>query len=304
MDYGYLLRRAWRITWHHPVLWLFGILAGLGFRPRFESWREYLPPEAQEALADFASRPTFPFVLVAGFLVALLVALVLSYLNALGRTALVDQAFRIESELSPDVRGGWEEGKRRAWPVFLIILLLGLPSLLLLAAGALPYQLILWRLEPDLGSALLAMAEVLACLLPAACLAFLISIPLSLLQRLAVVICVLEERGPWDSIRRAVAFARENAGPVLLLWLIMLMVGIAVFLVGGGLLGLLAIGLLTALAFTTQLEVWAQVALVALVALLLWMASTLIQGVAESFRSTFWTLGYRQLTGRGRTGTE
>jgi hypothetical protein len=304
MDYGYLLRRVWRITWRYPALWLFGFLASLGFRPRFESWWEYLPPEVQDALADFATRPIYPFVVAAGFLVALLVGLALSYVNALGRTALVDQSFHVESGHTPDVRGGWEEGKRRAWPVFLIILFLGLPSLLLLAVGVLPYQLILWRLEPDLGSALLAMAEVLVCLIPAACLAFLVSIPLSLLQRLAVVICVLEERGPWDSIRHAVTFFRERIGPVLLLWLILFLIRVLVFLAGGGLLGLLAIGLLTALAFTAQLEVWVQVVLFVLVALLLWLAWTLIQGVVESFRSIFWTLGYRQLTGRGRTGAE
>ncbi len=30
MDYGYILDRAWRITWAHKTLWLFAFLAGLG----------------------------------------------------------------------------------------------------------------------------------------------------------------------------------------------------------------------------------------------------------------------------------
>jgi hypothetical protein len=29
MDYGYVLRRAWEITWRWKVLWIFGFLAGL-----------------------------------------------------------------------------------------------------------------------------------------------------------------------------------------------------------------------------------------------------------------------------------
>jgi hypothetical protein len=111
MDYGYILRRAWQILWQHKILWLFGFLASLGGRFRFDLRMEDLPPEAQRRIAEFVSSPRFVPVAVGFVLLMLLIGLALALLNALGRAALVDQVNRVEDGGLPTVRTGWEVGR-------------------------------------------------------------------------------------------------------------------------------------------------------------------------------------------------
>ena len=89
-----------------------------------------------------------------------------------------------------------------------------------------------------------------ACFLPAVCLAALLSVPFSLLQRLAVRTCVLQGCGVRQSIVRAWTMLRAHLGALALVWLVLLGVGIGVMLVVVIPLALMAMALVTAVLLT------------------------------------------------------
>jgi hypothetical protein len=308
MDYGYILRRAWRITWHHKVLWLFGFLVGLSGRLRAGvSWRD-LPPETRRAVQEFAATPYFIPTIVALVLLGIGVGLALVFLRALGRSALVDQVYQAENGNAPSARDGWRRGRSRAWRVFQIVLLLSLPISVVAAVGSLPLTLVSRRPSPeaipDLQGVLEMMGTGLLCLAPAVCLGVLLSIPLGVLQWLAVLSCVLEGLTAWRSIVRGWEVLRDNLAAVAALWLILLVVAIGLAVALGLPLGALAAVLLASLLFYLRDDPAAALGAMLGLTFLGWLAGAAFTSVVETFRSAFWTLAYRQLTGMGRTGKE
>jgi hypothetical protein len=100
MELGYVLRRAWEITWRHKVLWLFGFLVslgtvgrriGTGSSSRWEQPVRELPPEVQRAIVDFSRSSYSVVAVVALVLLGLIISVGLALLGALGRAAMVDQ---------------------------------------------------------------------------------------------------------------------------------------------------------------------------------------------------------------------
>jgi hypothetical protein len=144
----------------------------------------------------------------------------------------------------------------------------------------------------------------LACLLPAICLAVLLSVPLSVLQRLAVRACVLEERGVRESIRFAWSMSRERLGPLALVWLILLCVEVGVMMAVFLPLVLVMVALMAVSLLAAVFSPLAFVGLVFLIGFSTWLLGSAVNGVVETFLSAVWTLTYRELTGLGLTGEE
>jgi hypothetical protein len=142
------------------------------------------------------------------------------------------------------------------------------------------------------------------CLLPGLCLAVLLSIPLSVLQRLAVRACVLEGHGVRESIIRAWEMLREHLGPLALLWLILMGVGIGAMIVLGLPLALVAVSLAAVALLTAFVSPLLFTALTLIIGLLAWLVGAAANSVVETFLSASWTLAYRGLTGLGLTGEE
>ena len=319
MDFVYVLRRAWEITWRHKALWLFGFLVSLGMVGRRigtssgNRWGQPargLPPEVQRLVADFSSNPYFVAVAVALVLLGLIVSVGLALLGALGRAALVDQVRAAEDRGVVNLRAGWRAGGRHLWSVFLIRLLLGLPVAVVALAGALPAVgtslLIAGQERPEVViPGIFAVSLVfLACLVPAICLAVLLSIPLSVLQRLAVRACVLEGYGVRESIVHAWGMLREHPGPLALTWLSLAGIGIGVMIVTGLPLALLVVSLVAVVWLTAFVSPLLFIGLVLTIMLLEWLAGAAVSSVVETFTSALWTLAYRELTGLGLTGEE
>jgi len=319
MDLGYVLRRAWEITWRHKVLWLFGFLVSLGMVNRrvgtsggsrwVQPTRE-LPPQVQRAVADFLRCPYFVVAVVALVLLGLVIGVGLALLGALGRAALVDQVQAAEGRGAVGLRAGWQAGRSHLWPAFLIRLLLGLPAAVVTLAGVFTVVGMVLviagqeRAEVMVPGVFAVMFALFACLFPAICLAGLLSVPLGVLQRLAVRACVLEGRGVRESILRAWVVLREYLGLLALLWLILLGIGIGTMIVIGLPLAL-GVMLLTAVALLTVfISPLLFVALTLVIGMLAWLAGAAVNGVAETFISAVWTLAYRELTGLGLTGEE
>jgi len=319
VDLGYVLRRAWEVTWRHKVLWLFGFLVslgivgrrvGIGSGGRWEWSVRELPPEVQRAITDLLSSSTFTAVIAALVLLALAVGIGLALLGALGRAALVDQVQAAEEQGVAILGAGWQAGRRHLWMVFLIRLLLGLPVGVVASTGVLPVAgtglMIARHTRPEaaLPGVLVVPVVLFTCLFPAICVAALLSVPFGVLRRLAVRACVLEGCGVRQSIVRAWAMLREQVGPLALVWLILFGAGIGVTIVVALPLALVALSVVAVALLAVFTSPIVSVALVLIVGLLTWLVGAACNSVVETFSSAVWTLAYRELTGLGLTGEE
>jgi hypothetical protein len=320
MDLGYVIRRAWQITWQHKALWLFGFLVGLelamvGARLgvsgiQWERAVQELPPDVQRPTVDFLDSSYVGVAAAAFAVVGFLISVGLALLGALGRTALVNQVRSAEDYDVVILKGGWRAGKRHLWRVFFIRLLLGLPVAVVTLTSVLPIvatRLLTAgheRLEVVLVGVLAIQFLSLACFAPALCLVALLSIPLGVLRRLSVRACVLEGLGVRGSITRAWVMLREYVGALALTWLALTGIGIGVILLIGLPLVLLVVSLLTVVWLILFISPLLSVALVLVIGLLTWLVVTAAGGVVETFFSAAWTLAYRELIGMGRTGEE
>lgn len=319
VDLGYVIRRAWEITWRHKTLWLFGFLVslgtvgtyvGIGSGSRWEWLAQKLPPEAQRAVSTLSSSSYFTIAIVAVVLLALTISVGLALLGARGRAALVDQVRTAEERGKVSLHAGWQAGARYFWPVFLIHVLLGLPVAAVTLIGALPVigtSLLIARyprVEVVMPGVFAILVVLLACLAPVVCLAVLLSVPLSVLQRLAVRACVLEGCGVRQSIVRAWAMLREHLGRLALVWLVLVGVGIGVMIGIGLSLALIALLLVMVALLTMFVSPLLFITLMLIIGLLAWLVGAACSGAVETFTSTIWTLVYRELTGAGLTGEE
>jgi len=272
-----------------------------------------LPPGMRDGLAEFLESPYYVAAAVLLALLVLLVGFGLALLGALGRAAMVDQAHASEERGRVEVQAGWQAGKRYLWHVFLIRLLLGLPTFVVVAASALPAvgaSLLTARQDqPEvvISGLFTVTLALLGCMLPGACLAALFSIPLNVLRSLAIRACVLEGYAVRDSVLRAWTMLREHVGPLAVLWLILAGIGI-----GAAVLLSLPLVLVTAalvalvwlaMAMAALSPLWL-LALTLIIGLPVWLVGSAVHGVVETFLSASWTLAYRELAEMGLTGAE
>jgi hypothetical protein len=317
MQLRYVFRRACEITWRHKTLWLFGFLVslgtvgtrvGTGSGGRWGRLAQELPLEAQRAIVDFLSSPCFTVAMVVLALLALIIGIGLALLSALGRAALVDQVRAVEEHGAVNLRAGWQAGWSHLWPVFLIRLLLGLPVAVMTLIGGLSI-VGTWFLvggqewpEAAVPGGVWILLTFFACSLPAICLAVLLSVPTSVLQRLAVRACVLERCGVQHSITRAWTMLWEHLVLLAFVWLSLAAVGIGVMVLISLPLVLVAMSLVAAALLAAFISPPLSVVLVSIIGLVLWLVGAAFHSVVETLMSAVWTLVYRELAGLGLTG--
>jgi hypothetical protein len=204
-------------------------------------------------------------------------------------------------------RLGWS---RSAWRLFLIDLLISIPLLvafiLLLLLALAP--LLLWATGSDAAGAIGTLASI-GLIFFFILLAIVVGIVVSVLMRFFHRACVLEELGVIEAIKHGYGVVREHVGDVAVMWLIMLGVGIALALamiVAVILLIMLAIllaaipslvvGGLTSLFFEEALP-WILGAAVGVPIFLLVLVVPMLflGGLIEVFKSSVWTLTYREV---------
>ncbi len=259
------------------------------------------PPAVERLVTQVTTSPWFGLVVAFLFLLSMAVALGVTFVNALGKSALVAQVYQIEDGGRPSQADGWAAGKAKAQPVFLIILLLGLPVFVLIGIGVVAYLVTIRAISPSLPEPIDQMPAIgasLACLAPALCLGAILAVPLHILQRLAVLACVLEGRTPWESVTRGWEVLRDQLGPVLGVWL----TGLLVSLGGAALVGAPCGASVLVLRMSQWLTEGVSLGLAVGSTLFFWLTGLAVNTILETFRSALWTLAYRQLTGMGRRG--
>ena len=311
MRHTHLIKHAWKITWRHKILWIFGILLALtggssGGSPDW-TWTtdrsSGMPPTGFENIG-----PGAMFALAALCCCLLLILVIaLTVVRYVARTTLYRGVDRIESG------GGeptWREGFRLGWSnrafrLWLLDLIVWLPfaivALLLLALAASPLLLLLIdnTVARVIGIALTVGAELLAIGLLIVAGLILGVLGQFWSREIAIADCNLGE-----AITTGYRRVRTRVKDVGVMWLLMAAIGLGFGLVmvpivfaimmvalavGGG----LGYGLFR----LTDSAVWAVIFGLPLFLLIMLVPLVLIQGVYLVFESSTWTLTYREVAG-------
>jgi len=333
MDHMKVLKRAWEITWRYRVLWVFGVIVALttarsggngGGGPQLTvSGEDWARRGGLFPMPEIPS-PTVGVLIGIGVGLACLViilAIAATIARYVAETALIRMVDRHEETGEKEsVRQGFRMGwSRTALRLFLIDLLIILPMvvvfILLFLLVAAP--LLLWATENTAAGVIGTVATVGLFFL-ALLLAIVVGTVVSLLMHFFRRACALEELGVIEAIRRGFTVVRQHLKDVAIMWLIMVglsigwviaMIPVVILLVllagvVGGLPALLAGGLARlALEGATP---WILAAVVGLAIFVVVMAVPMLflGGLVEVFKSSLWTLTYRELRALEGLATE
>lgn len=309
MQYGDIIKRAWRITWRYKALWVLGLFAGVsGCQGNVGSpgsggsgngeWSEFTDWGAggMPGMPDFDRY--IPIVLV-GALILFAVWLVWVLLGIGARAGLIHAVNEVEQGRTIRLRDAWSEGFRHFWPVLGLAILLALPMVVVVGA------MLLGVVVPLVGSVVAGrdpgpelIAPVCGGVLIGMLLLAVLTFFLGVLHLVALRYIVLGGRGVFDSLRAAWQALRNRFSEHLLIWLInwglnvVASIAISIPIVVVGVAAILPSilsardGNWGALAGTITIAV--------IVAMVLSLLYTAIWGV---FTSALWTIFFRKLTG-------
>ena len=333
MDYTKVLKQAWHTVWNYRALWVFGIILALttgggswsasrgdgdkGFQYNFRGedlfhfeMGEMPPPEVVSILIAVGVG------LVCVIVILIIAATIARYVAETALIRMVDDYEKTGEQRT--VREGFRMGwSRTAFRLFLIKLLISLPTvlafILLFALAAAP--LLLWVTESK-AAGVIGTVTTIGLFFPILFLAIVVGVVLSLLIKFFWRACALEEMGVIESIRQGFGIVRRHLKDVVVMWLIMIGVQIGwvialiataivlfpaiilLIIVGGVLGGLpaLLIGGLASLIFEGAVP-WILAGVVGVPIFILVMAAPwlFLGGLMEVFKSSVWTLSYREL---------
>jgi hypothetical protein len=307
MDYGRLLREAWRITWRHPFLWVLGLFAGGtagislggGGGGPSDPGRGRIPPAGvdigPEHMVQWATAHGGLIAAVVG-LVAL-IALALLIVSLIAQGGLAGATADFASGRSSSLGRAWRTGRHLFWRYAGLWLLLALAVAVFgaLVAGfvALVIGLVLWTRNTVLVIAPAVLVGLLL-LVTGVAAGVVVSIVVPYAQRAIAV----RDVGPLAGLRDGWDVLRSHPGACLLVWLLNLALSFgagliitAAMVVTIVALALPAMALWATFELSTPTIVYLSLAgFVALTVLL-----TLIS-VANTFFWSYWTLAYLRLT--------
>ncbi len=303
MDYGWVLKRAWEITWKFKGLWVLGILAscssggggggggggssGTGYQfsgesdPRmlqFQRWIESIPSETWIVIAVIAGIAIFVLGLVA------------FALGVLGQGGLVAGFNQAENNGTVTLGEAFRIGKANFWRLVGVRIVFWLGGILLAIALIAVVAMI----------AIGTMGIGLLCLLPLLCLLIPAGALVGVYVMLTQVALVTEGLGVSESFRRSWEVLKQNLGPIIVIGLILLFGSLVIGLV-------LALPLIAAvlpaaagLAFGTDQSTTSGLVTAGLCLVVYLPLMIVANGVLQTFVTGVWTLSFRQLTGRAK----
>ena len=313
MNYGDLIKDAFRISWRNKYLWFFGFfVGGVG-----SSFGGNIPSGAgnfdgggteQSGTPGFAAQ-LGPGVfdnaalIVALVVVGVVILLLLLALTLISQGALAENVAAIDRGEGRRFGSGWRAGLANIWRVLGYYVVYFLITLGLLVAVGIPIALLIagtFAATDSVGARVTV--AVLAGLLGVLAL-ILVFIPLSIIGQYALREIVVRRTGIFASFGGGYGIFRRGIGRSLLVWLINLLLGIGVTiaaLIGLGIVGLVLFLPTILLAFaemTTAAVVAGVVAGVILLPIIL-----VVSGATGAFFHSYWTLAYLRLTGHREDG--
>jgi hypothetical protein len=305
MNYGDLIRDAFRITLRNRYLWFFGFFAGgtgtnfVGNVPsgggnfNFDDFRRSgagLTAQVGQGLSET--------VLILGIVVVvLLIALFFIILAIISQGALADSVAAIDRGEGRRFGSAFSSGTGNFWRVLGYYVVFFLIALGLLMVIAIPVALLIGGTFAATQStgARVSVAVVVGIL--AVLLLIVVFIPLSIIGQYALRDIVVRRERVLGSVGSGYGLFRHNIGRSLLLWLIQLGLSIGIgiafillLLIVGLILALPAIALAVA-GYTTAAIIAAVIAGLILLPILL-----VATGAIGTFSHAYWTLAYLRLT--------
>ena len=332
MDHIRVLKQAWQVLWRYRVLWVFGLILALttvsweaaalrnddeeggtvfNVQPP-EEWQDEMDDLAKAIVQGVQVETVGTAIAIAGGILGAIFLLIVAAVVArwVAETALIRMVDEYEESgtrrsIREGLRMGWS---RAAWRLFLINLLIDVPAvlvaLLLLGLVGVP----VWSTVGTPGIPMGIVAAVGLFFLTV----FLILVAaaaLSLLKHFARRACVLDGTGVIESVRQGYAVIRQNLKDVGFMWLIMaglslgwpiVMVPIGLLLAAvaailGGTLAVVVHGLVGAAASEVAAVLSALAVGIPIFILIMVAPLTFLTGLKEVFRSSTWTLTYREV---------
>lgn len=314
MEFGQIIKKAWRITWRHRFLWVLGIFAGItgagggggSYNRSYSSgrpgtWGSSGPPFTAAGAGRFAaSMERWIPVIIAGVTIWILLALLFWALSLAARGGLVWAVDELEEGRRPTLGSAWTRGFSHIWSVLGLGLMLQLPMLVAVialgAAIAVPIVLAFAKGGRFAPAAIVPACGALAIGIP---LLLVMGFILGIMYVIALRRVVLDRVGAVQSAKDAWMTFRARFKDTALMWLINWGLNVAASLV-------LAIPIVV-LTFVFAIPGfvagaagrWGVVAgLVAVWLLIVIAISVLYAGIWGTFTSALWTILYRRLTGR------
>ncbi len=316
MDHLKILKRAATITRHYRALWVFGIILALttarsgGGNNNGIEYRDGPQWQGPELSTELINTLIITGIILLCVMLLLIVAgTVAHYVAQTALIRMVDQHEATGEKLS--VRQGFRLGwSRVALRLFLMDLLIGVSCfiafLLLVLIAATP--LLVW-LTDNIPVRVLGTVLAVGLALLVIFVLIITAIVLMLLLEFFHRAVVLENRGVVEGMRRGLQLVRQRLGDVVVMGLILVALGlgwvivmipvIILFVLAGIVLGglpALLVGMIASL-FTQEKITWIISAIVGLPIFFLVVAVPLLflNGLAETFLSSAWTLTYREL---------
>jgi hypothetical protein len=319
MDYLKVLKRAWETTWNYRVLWVFGIILALttggGFNRGTSSFNgEDLSPGGELPMGEIPPGVSNILIAIGIGLACVIVILIIASVVAryVAETALIRMVDdHEETGERRNVRQGFRMGwSRTTFRFFLIGLVTGLPTalvfILLFALAFAP--LLLWVTESKVAG-IIGTVITIGLFFLILFLAIVVGVILSLLKKFFWRACALEELGVVESIRQGFDVVKQHLKDVGIMWLILVGLGLGWILVMipftillvivavmlGGFPALL-VGGLASLIFEGAVP-WILAGAIGIPIFILVVAlpRLFLDGLVEVFKSSVWTLTYREL---------
>lgn len=314
MSHTEILKQAFRITWRYRPLWIFGFLLALcGGGGGGGGGNFFRIPGGGRQDGDFGKLPNIPQIdpnliitLVIGFVCLILLLVVVGIVvRQVTRTALIGMVRQVKETDVVTSRDGWRFGwSNRAWRIFLLNLLIGIPAAILTFGLALLAfsPLLLLLLDSTTFRVLSVILTIFACIF-VVILLIVAGVIMAPIQELAWRRIALDQQGVIDSLREAVTLIKHRFKDVALIWLLMFGVGLAWGI--GSLIIVLPVSLIAAaivggipagLVYLISQSGWgAVIAGVPLGLLALIVVSSAANGLYLIYQSAVWTLAYLEL---------
>ena len=308
MNYGDLIRDAFRITLHNRYLWFFGFFAGgtgtnfVGNVPsggsnfNFDDFRR--SGAGLSGLTAQVGQGLSETVLIFGIVVVvLLIALFFIILAIISQGALADSVAAIDRGEGRRFGSAFTSGMGNFWRVLGYYVVFFLIALGLLMVIGIPVALLIGGTFAATQSTGVRVSVAVVVGILAVLLLIVVFIPLSIIGQYALRDIVVRRERVLGSVGSGYGLFRHNIGRSLLLWLIQL--GLSIGIGIAFILLLLIVGLILALpAIALAVAGYSTAAIIAgvIAGLILLPLLLVATGAIGTFSHAYWTLAYLRLT--------
>ena len=307
-DFGEVIAKAWKITWKHKVLWIFGILAGCNRGSGGNFNNSYsgngsgtgsgpgsipnLPPDVMRAF-DQVEQNLIPIIAIT-VAVLCIFWLVAFFLGTIGKVGLIRGAAQADGGAEKLAFGKlWSESLPYFWRMFGLSLLVTIPVLfiVLVPLGVGIYFLVTASESASPEMALGIIPLFLGCL----CLLVPVMWVIGMIVRQAENAIVLEDLGILAAVTRGWEVFKANLVPIILMTILLAVIGFAIGIARA--IPVLAVVLPAMFTFILgEAESWTPLIIAGACLVAYIPVSMLANGILITYTESAWTLTYLRLT--------